>query len=224
MPLRRQTHQLTSRIEQLEGELVLRQLLLEEVIHRTKNRLQLVIAALWEQVNSRSGTRVRRIVLGIQKQVLTLERAHHQFYGPGESNAHICVAEICESIRDTFGERARQVALAFNVAEVPLLRHQQICLSLILYELLTNAFKHAFPYGTQGVDHDRSERRRVSDCYLVISDDGIGKSLPANASTGMALVESFASLLRGRLLVTSDNGTIAKVAFPLSRDPAVQIP
>jgi two-component sensor histidine kinase len=155
------THRLTSRIEQLEEEIVLRQLLLEEIIHRTKNALQLVIAALWEQANSRSDTRVRRTVLGIEKQVLTPARAHNQFYGPGAPNALIRIAEICESIRDTFGERARQVALALNVAEIPLQRHQQICLRLILYELLTNAFKHAFPYGTNaGVDHDRAERRR----------------------------------------------------------------
>src|SRR6266853_1698988 len=46
------TDRLTFRIEKLEAEIAYRQLLLEEVVHRTKNTLQLAVATLDEHIDA----------------------------------------------------------------------------------------------------------------------------------------------------------------------------
>jgi two-component sensor histidine kinase len=216
-------HDLTNRIEELEGEIDLCQLLLEEIIHRTKNAIQSVIASLWDYVESSSDAKIRRIVLGIQKQVLTIARAHDRFYGSGETDARMRVTEICESVRSAAGEYASQITFRLNVADIRLQRYQEICLSLILQELLTNAFKHAFPRRKQGSITVELTVDDLSVCHLVVGDDGTGQMLPPNASSGMTLVEAFASLLRGRLLVTSDKGTTVKMSFPLAQGSTVRV-
>ncbi len=213
------THRLTHRIEQLESEIVHRELLLEELIHRTKNTLQLAVAILGEHADSTSDPRIRRIVRGVQKQILILCHAHDRFYRPIDTAGRSLsrrIAGICSSIRDSFGEQASRIALALEVAEIPLQRHQEICLSLILQELLTNAFKHAFPCGREGTIEIDLGVDKLSICRLVVHDDGTGRSFRSKASTGLTLVEAFASGLQGGLAVTSDQGTTVEVWFPLS--------
>jgi two-component sensor histidine kinase len=207
----------THRIEQQESAVVCRDLLLEEIIHRTKNTLQLAIALLEEEADSTNDTWSRCILRDVQKQVLTLCRAHDRFYrgmGTGGRSLGLRIMEICSSIRDSFGKRANQIAFEFNVAEIPLYRHQEICLSLILQELITNAFKHAFPGGTQGTIKIDLDVDDLSICRLYIRDDGIGGTLSSPASTGLILIEAFTSILQGKLSVTSDNGTTVEVSFP----------
>jgi two-component sensor histidine kinase len=213
------TGRLANRINQLEGELAYRDLLLEEIIHRTKNTLQLAVAVLGEEADSARDPWSRRIVRNVQKQVVTLCRSHDRFFGPSGATGRslsLRVSDLCSSIRDSFGARAGNVTLTVNVAEIPLNRHQELCLSLILQELLVNAFKHAFPCGRPGavmVDlraHDPSVGR------LVVRDDGVGRARPSESSTGLTLVYGLTAALRGFLALKSDHGTNAELSFQLS--------
>src|SRR4029077_20569768 len=128
-------------IGSFESEIGFRDLLLEEIIHRTKNTLQSAVALLGKQADSTSDLGIRAAILGVQKQVLTLSQTHDRFfrstYSTGASLS-LRVGEICSSMCESLCERAGEITLAFNVTEVHLLRHQEICLSLLLQELVTS--------------------------------------------------------------------------------------
>jgi two-component sensor histidine kinase len=83
-------------------------------------------------------------------------------------------------------------------------------LGLLINEVLTNSYKHAFPNNKSGivsvnlVDHDIY-------CLLTIADDGVG--LPSNIdvsetpSMGMELIYILAEQLDANLKIENKNGT-----------------
>ncbi|SEF10340.1 Two-component sensor histidine kinase, contains HisKA and HATPase domains [Rhizobiales bacterium GAS191] len=213
-------HRLTRRIEMLEAEIAYRQLLLEEVIHRTKNALQLAVVTLGEHIDEAGDAWTRHDLRSVQKQMRALSRTHNRFYGPvnGDGQSlNLRLSEICLSIFDSFGERSGRIALSLAIAEIRLQRHQEISVSVILQELLTNALKHAFPDRREGTITINFDVDDDSICHLVVQDDGVGRHLSNQASTGLALVKSFASGLQGCCLeVFAHHGTTMRVSFPLA--------
>ena len=207
------------RVKKLESEIGYRELLLEEVIHRTKNILQLAVSILGEEADCARDAFARRIVKNVQKQVVTLCRAQNRFFAPSQENGSslsVRVGDICASIRDSFLSRTDQVTLAVNVDEVKLSRHQELCVSLILQELVMNALKHAFPSGLRGSIVVELSADVSACCRLSVQDNGIGQADSREASTGLKLVEAFASALGGTFAIASDHGTVAEVTFPLA--------
>jgi two-component sensor histidine kinase len=210
------------RIEQLEAEVVHRQLLLEEVIHRTKNTLQLAVAILGDKIDEARDAGTRRTVREVQKHFLTLCHAHDRFYGPTNApgtSLGFRIYEICSSICESFGRRVGNITLSLNVAEVPLTRHREISMNLILQELVLNALKHAFRGRAQGTITIELGLDDQSMCHLIVRDDGIGPTAGRGEnSRGLYLVEAFAAGLQGRVATSHDQGTTTTISFPLHEE------
>ena len=96
-----------------------------------------------------------------------------------------------------------------------------VLLGMIVNELVTNAFKHAF------ADHDAGKISVVlskgslnNDYILQVSDDGdgIGKNVNVNKcnSLGMQIVMSLVDQLDGTLNVKNDNGTTFTLLFAVN--------
>jgi two-component sensor histidine kinase len=213
--------QLSRRIGKLESEVVFRDILLEEVIHRTKNILQLAVSVLGEEADCARDAQSRHIVRNVQKQLVALCQSQSRLFGPNIAGRSLSVriGEICLSVVGSFSSRVGQIAIAADVAEIPLDRHQEVCISLILQELLTNALKHAFPGGLQGMI-TVSMRAEASDGHLTVHDNGVGRFEKAAPSTGLTLVNDLAAALGGYFVVTAEHGMIAEVIFPLRECPS----
>ena len=212
-------HNSSRRIEALESAVVYRDLLVEEVIHRTKNILQLAVSILGEQADLARDACARRAVRSAQQQILLLCQTQNRLFGPDIAGRGLGVrlADICSAVLQSFSSRAGQVAVRTSISDIRLSRHQEVCISLILQELVTNALKHAFPGGMQGViSVDLHQPDADSECRLIVRDDGIGRDHCLPLSTGMTLVGDFATALGGRFSVASNHGTIAEVTFPLA--------
>jgi two-component sensor histidine kinase len=91
---------------------------------------------------------------------------------------------------------------------------------LIINEMVTNAFKHAFPDGNRGRLSIFMTERPVDRVEIVVSDDGIG--LPPGArsaptlSFGMNLVSMLVEQLNATLEVLPTPGTAFKLTFARS--------
>ena len=92
-------------------------------------------------------------------------------------------------------------------------------LGLIINELVTNSFKHAFPEGEKGyiqVSLEKTGRNFI----LTIKDNGAGFQPDAvmdkNTSMGLDLIKTLIRQIRGRLNVKSTpaQGTVFHVSFP----------
>jgi two-component sensor histidine kinase len=113
-----------------------------------------------------------------------------------------------------------QIELKLDLQPTLLNIDTAISLGLIVNELLTNSFKHAFPNNLKGFievilhEDTDTERRRLQ---LTIRDNGVG--IPQNidvnstASLGLRLVKILTQQLRAKLDLSCDKGTSFHFVF-----------
>nr|WP_286669035.1 sensor histidine kinase [Fodinibius salicampi] len=94
--------------------------------------------------------------------------------------------------------------------------NQAIPCGLILNELLTNAYKHAFKDRNDGqIEIGLGEEQ--GQVYLIVHDDGVGlpkEDYSNNASTiGMTLVNLLQQQLDAELNITNGEGTHCQLTF-----------
>jgi two-component sensor histidine kinase len=91
-----------------------------------------------------------------------------------------------------------------------------IPLGLIINELVSNAFKHAFPQGKSGQIDIKLARVDAHHIELQVSDDGVGmhKPGPREDSLGLRLVEALADQLEADLHIHPANPTSFTILIP----------
>jgi two-component sensor histidine kinase len=116
---------------------------------------------------------------------------------------------LVTNIIDTYRAKQQRIRVETNISEVRLTPKVAIPLGFITSELVSNAFKHAFPSGTDGNISVELQRNAQGYLELRVSDDGTG--IPADIeldnldSLGLMLIRTFVSQLNGTY--TIENGT-----------------
>jgi two-component system, sensor histidine kinase PdtaS len=113
-----------------------------------------------------------------------------------------------------------------NAGSVRLNVNASIPCGLILNELITNAFKYAFPDQRSGTIRVSMAECEDGCVEIETSDDGIGMPAhlfeaegEAGGSLGLTLVRLLVEQLDGSLTVELDQGTKFRIRFP-KRSPA----
>ena len=116
-----------------------------------------------------------------------------------------------------YGYNSHKFVLNLNIENELMDVDKAIPLSLIINELVTNAFKYAYP-GTANPALTINLTKAQNNMQLCIADNGKGIDLDAwknNAGYGKELVQTFTKQLDGEVTVTSDKGTVFKIEFPV---------
>ena len=183
-------------IEQDKG-LADRDLLIEEINHRTKNNFQIVISLLELQARRSTEAPVKAAMEAAVARIGGLARSHRNLYAEGDARQAVAMdlylAELCANLTEGpgFGGFVR-IETALEPASLP--RDRAVAVGVILNELITNAFKHAFPPGQAGVVRVALVRGET-ELTLTVVDDGVGlKGRGGSASSGLGrgLVDAFA--------------------------------
>jgi two-component sensor histidine kinase len=90
---------------------------------------------------------------------------------------------------------------------------------LIITELVTNSFKHAFPNGLMGEIHIILRQDSPGTSTLIVGDTGVGLpeglDVHATKSLGWQLVRILTEQLRGTIALEEHGGTTVAITFPL---------
>ncbi|OQA41505.1 MAG: putative sensor histidine kinase pdtaS [Chloroflexi bacterium ADurb.Bin325] len=163
--------------EALEQSVREKDLLLKEIHHRVKNNLALVSSLLGLQSATTGDETVRAALLTSQKRIMAVARVHEVLYrseGVGRINlgqyVRMLTTELCSALC------TNDVSIEYELARASVPAEQAVYYGLILNELLSNAFKHAFPAAENG----RAGTVRVvvktsrGKTIIAVSDDGVG--------------------------------------------------
>jgi len=210
--------------ERIAASLREKEVMLKEIHHRVKNNLQVISSLLNLQTNSLDDPALRGLFQDMRDRVRSMALVHEKLY-QSESLASVDFAEYARSLIG-FLSRAHsrpqtKVGLALDLKSVSLPVERAVPCGLILNELLTNAFKHAFRGRAQGeitTTLDTGPHRRVC---LRVSDNGVG--LPAgvnwreSSSLGLRLIHLLAGQLDATVEVCAGGGTDFLITFEQSQ-------
>jgi PAS domain S-box-containing protein len=206
---------------QLNAALTEKDLLMREILHRTKNNMASISALLTLQEARINEPQVSEIFQEINSRVNAMLLVQQQLYQTENFN-NIDLGEYLEDLAYTLFRNLEistgRIALHIDLASVTVSADAAIPCGLILNELMTNALKYAFPDEREGELRITLRPLGDADLELRVSDDGVG--LPAECdplttdTLGLSLVASFAQQLRGTLTIRRDPGAAFTVRFP----------
>jgi len=194
--------------------------LIKELHHRVKNNMQVVSSLISLQAQRIDNEKYRSIFMESSNRIQAMAMVHEKMYNSGDV-AQIdfsrYVREIAERLLYSFSREPEQVTLDVEVRDIFLGLDEAIPCGIILNELITNAFKHAFRDGRRGrlsisfVKLDDGRRRLgVHDDGPGIPEDVIGS---AEKSLGMQIVSALTRQLDGTISISSSNGTRVELVF-----------
>jgi two-component sensor histidine kinase len=208
------------REQKLRDALSARDLLLREADHRIKNSLQLVASLLGMQRSRLSDPEAAAAVDEAIARVRSVAQAHRAFEQSSDLR-RVAFGQILRDICEHVGEFAAQISLECHAeGDLELDSERAIPLGLLVSELLTNAVRHAYPDGREGVVRVTAAERDGT-LSIQISDDGTGSTLdPAQdepPSLGIAIVRALCRQIGAALAVDSKPGQGTTVTVRLPR-------
>ncbi len=194
-------------------------MLLKEIYHRVNNNLQVISSLLSLQAGQVKDKRFSELLSESQHRVRVMALVHERLYR-SQNLSSIDFGEYLESVTRELarGFGRSGVTLSLEVESIPFQIGLAIPSGLIVNELVTNAYKHAFPGDRQGrvtVSLHRCDDRTVQ---LRVRDDGVG--LPAGldirnvSSMGLSLLRDLAEQINGTVVLSEGTGTNISITLP----------
>jgi two-component sensor histidine kinase len=196
------------------------QILIKEMHHRVKNNLQVVASLLRLQAGTFADESLQQAFEQSQNRVNAMALIHEKLYKGDE----LSTIDVAVYIHDLFSELVRlndvsdQITYETDIAPgLAFDLNTMVPLGLLLNELITNSFKHAFSGRVEGhiqlFIHPASE----GGYDLRYTDDGVGiplEKLQGESSTlGVSLIESLVDQLNGRMTVDGSSGAYYHIRF-----------
>ncbi|MBV9653609.1 MAG: ATP-binding protein [Acetobacteraceae bacterium] len=222
------TGKLADREAQLRNALSHQDLLMLEIHHRVRNNLQIVASLLNLQGSRITQPAAQAEFQSARDRVRALATLHRHLYAHGELhtiNMRSFLTELCTQLLEALGEaEGQRIRLDIEAPESRMTSDQAVPLALIVTETVTNAVKHAFPGGRQGVISVRLTAAE-DKVVLLIEDDGVGLEAGRAESAGrgpggigVQLIRGFARQLGARLIVEEERGTRYVLEIPSRPD------
>ena len=207
--------------KELEDALAAKEILLKEIHHRVKNNLQVVSSLLNLQENVVEDESARKVFLECQTQVQSMAMVHEVLYR-SDNFEGVEMQKYFQSLIDylsgIYDGPYRGVSFDIEADAVTLDLDEAIPVALIVNELVSNSFKHAFPDGREGKVRVAMAARDPG-WELCVSDDGVGVAATRNPARehglGTELIHALTAQLHGELEQDSSAaGSTTRIRFP----------
>lgn len=221
--IRRQTKRNRSQELKLAKALGEREVLNREVHHRVKNNLQVVSSLLNLQATRLEEGAVKDEFLRGKRRIDTIALVHHKLYGLADLrnvDLNLFFTDLVKALGEMYSPRSNTISTEIGTADIKADQDTAIELGIILCELVSNTYQHAFPYATGG--HVEIKVTGVEgDLYrLTVKDNG--KGIPEGGQQrpgklGLEIVEALAEQLDGSFYMRSTDGVLFEVLFRMQR-------
>jgi two-component sensor histidine kinase len=196
-----------------------REVLLREIYHRVKNNLQIIQSLL--RLGSRELSHEQRepFESAIQR-IGAMARVHTLLYRSADL-ASIDLKDYLEEVvaetAEGFGARQRGIVTELEAHSMRVPLDTAVPLAFIAVEILTNAFKHAFPEGRAGLVAVQAWQEGDRG-WLRICDNGVGlpEKWTGRRSLGLTLVTKLVDQIDGTIEAPGPGQSAYTVGFPLT--------
>ena len=210
----------------LKKSLKEKEVLLAEIHHRVKNNLAVITGLLELQSHSTENNDVQNALKDSQMRINTMALIHEKLY-QNETLSSIdfsrYIRELVDVIDKSHRNSSRPIKLGLDLDEIEFTITQAIPCGLMLNEILTNCYKHAF-----GKDFKKEASIQISlklgendQISLQVKDNGAG--LPADFdklgkfSLGLTLIKTLSRQIDADMTVNGEKGTSYQFIFDLEK-------
>ncbi len=200
-----------------------KELLLKEIHHRVKNNFMIISSLISLQTNQINDPKVKEMLQETYNRINSMSLVHEKLYQSDDLSSidlNIYISNLVNNLIKSYTIDMNKISIRTDINKVNLDINRAIPVGLIINELITNAFKHAFPDSFNGkgeifINISNTENQLI----ITIQDNGVG--IPANfkiensKSLGMRLVSLLVNnQLGGSIQLGNKNGTYVKILIP----------
>jgi two-component system, sensor histidine kinase PdtaS len=187
--------------------------LFREIHHRVKNNLQSVASLLQMQPIP------REVKIDMSQRIAAMSAVHEHIYRSNDF-AHVRVKQYLQTLIENIRGGQPDVQVIEDLADLSVDKDAATPLGLILNEVVSNAFKHAFKDGRKGVVTVSLKALNTGEGCLTVEDNGVGFDPQAPAKgIGRRLIGALTQQIEGQAAFTSSStgGSRFTLSFPLVR-------
>ncbi|MCD6329111.1 MAG: tetratricopeptide repeat protein [Candidatus Cloacimonetes bacterium] len=203
--------------EQLKLSVKEKNVMLKEIHHRVKNNMQIISSLLHLQSRHITDERSLQAFQVSQDRIRSMALIHEKLYRSSDFSSIDFSEYVQDLINNLHQPEFDNVKISIDVQDVVMDINKAIPCGLIINELVTNAFKHAFPDGREGKIEITMNIHDQKSILLIVSDNGIGipeeVDFRATKSLGLQLVTGLVRQLQGNIDVERSTGTKFTIIF-----------
>jgi PAS domain S-box-containing protein len=210
--------------EAIRSSLEEKEALLKEVHHRVKNNLMTIIGLIkMQETKAEVGTN-STLLRELEGRIRSLAMVHEGLY-KSKNLARVNLQNYIENMTShihALYKSKHDIQLLVHAADAEVEMDIAVPCALILNELITNAFKHAFPADRtgSGTPEIRIAVEREDGFFILsVADNGIGLptglDLGKSQTLGLRLIRMLSQQIHGTVESLGGPGTAIRVKFPL---------
>lgn len=201
----------------LETALNEQKVLLQEIHHRVKNNLSIIASLMNLQGDKSKDNYHKQLFVECRNRLDSIATVHELIYKAksySQLNFKEYLNEIIDHIASSYSN-AKTITIKKGITDVNVDISLAIPLALIVNELITNAYKHAFLEKEEGII-EVSLLENNKQVFLTIKDNGAGfdKNIIPDNSIGMDILNGLVDQINGQCTIDSTpQGTLFKISF-----------
>ncbi|GBF43042.1 hypothetical protein LPTSP2_23380 [Leptospira ellinghausenii] len=211
------TEELKEQNEQLIKLLDEKENLFKEIHHRIKNNLQMILSLLYIKSQHTMDSNILNFIQETKNRIFSISLLHEQLLQLKSINK-LDVQEyfhsLIKNIMASYEVPEKVYILDFDVDKFELQIDKIVNLGLIINEIISNIYKHAYSDANGG---NILVRGYIIDsrCKFLVGDEGRGgvNVLDTSNSYGTQLIKLFAEQLGAKLTIDIENGTKYTIEF-----------
>ncbi len=207
--------------DKIAASLKEKEVLLREIHHRVRNNMQVIVSLMRMHSRRIDDVHLGQIFDDCRDRVNTISLIHESLY-QSENMAQVDFAiylkKLCRNMNQTYNASRKGILLTVGQCDVALNMDQGIAIGMVISELVSNAFKHAFPLDKAGSVSIYLCTVNQEVVKLIVQDDGKGMppeiDILNSPSIGLRLVVGAVTReLGGSIELERDGGTRYIICF-----------
>ncbi len=196
------------------------EVLLAEVNHRVANSLQLVAVLVRMQVRSVTDKAAKEALIETESRINAISLIHKSLYTSGDvTNVALddYLGAMLANLERAMKKDGHTAILRCYLDPISLRTDASVSLGVAVQELVTNAFKYAYPEYPPGEVRVHLKRLEDGKAELTVEDDGVGMAQSATRTgtgLGSKIVQVMASALQTQVeYINRRPGTSARLVL-----------